>query len=1245
MGSSKQLIFWTLLLSVSTVNGTIERGTDYDEVNRKVAQRDAVGSDVERAMAWQYDRAGNLLVYIDGRENQQTYQYDDKDRQIFRTNTDDNRFIYQYDDYGNRTDEFDHFGNRIHTDYDELHRPVKVIDQRDFEMSYVYDLLGNPLQETQYNNNVIIRDFDFLNREIVTTDSIGSLMAMSYDDDNNKLSHTDGKGFVTHYQYDALSQQTQQAEPEGRTLLSEYDVFGNVSKTVDGEGNPTALQYDRLNRQIQLTDADSKTILSVYDPVSNKLSETDKRGNTTQWQYDDLDRVILLTEPQAGSHDNKIINRFDANDNLIQSIDKRHIVTDYDYDRLNRVIEERRSGIRVIKNTYSEIGDLIGLEDANGNTTAMEYNQRHEMIVESRPEIAISHYSYDAMGDELNMTDPEGRLMSTTYDLRQRKINHTNGEGETTTYTYDLNNKQTQKTRPEQNTWQYSHDELNRLIQITDAQNAISQHTWDRQNNQLSHTDANGNQTQYEYDVLNRRSVMHYPSTIGQALAICTYTYDPNNNLKVETDANGQIQSHQYDALNRLTNTTYTNPSTSVNRDLTSVAMQYDGNNNETQVTETYKGDTVPNEVRIDQRRYDDFDRLFNRTDSFNKALQYRYDLNGNRTGLTDSDGILTSYTFDGLNRTATVRTNGTTAYQYDRSSLLKTIAYPNNTQASYHYDQAKRILEIHNQQNNATVSKYQYSYDENGNRTEQLEENGAAEQQTTYQYDNNDRLTNVHYDINGATDTQTTYTYDAAYNRTSEIEIQTDLVTQTSTQTKNKTHHYNQRNQLTDIEDHLDDQNNVSYQFDQNGNQTQKTKNTETTDYIYDIRDHLRQVKIGGSTVGQFLYDYDGLRIEKLGERGAERSTYDDQAILQQYDENNTTRAKFDYGPNRLLSLNTTGEPTQFYLTDAIRSVVNLTNDQGAVQARYQYDAWGQKRNEVGTSYNRFSFTGYEEDRETNLQYAKARYYDPDTGRFLGEDAWEGDTQIAPSLHKYLYAFQNPTVWVDPTGNVPVLDEGGEFLLNTGEALIGEAEQADNIPAAVGLGLLAGANYALGGLVETVNLGLNILGTGGYLGEGAQGRASQELDQAFGTLDTIVENRSGIVQTAKDAAIETMQGIANGDPKAIAQGTAFVSGAIFTGKGNLDVNKMVQSTAKAASRTSQAIGRGVNDLLQPSQGSYARQIGGVNLRSGLTQNTANKNLLDTMMVFIQLRHLQAFVGRGLKLVSLLKLQTRVKLS
>jgi len=48
---------------------------------------------------------------------------------------------------------------------------------------------------------------------------------------------------------------------------------------------------------------------------------------------------------------------------------------------------------------------------------------------------------------------------------------------------------------------------------------------------------------------------------------------------------------------------------------------------------------------------------------------------------------------------------------------------------------------------------------------------------------------------------------------------------------------------------------------------------------------------------------------------------------------------------------------------------------------------------------------------------YAKARFYDPEVGRFLTEDPAEGDLTRPPSLHRYLYAYGNPTVWIDPLG------------------------------------------------------------------------------------------------------------------------------------------------------------------------------------------------------------------------------------
>jgi RHS repeat-associated protein len=61
--------------------------------------------------------------------------------------------------------------------------------------------------------------------------------------------------------------------------------------------------------------------------------------------------------------------------------------------------------------------------------------------------------------------------------------------------------------------------------------------------------------------------------------------------------------------------------------------------------------------------------------------------------------------------------------------------------------------------------------------------------------------------------------------------------------------------------------------------------------------------------------------------------------------------------------------------------------------------------------------FTGQEHDENTGLIYFGARYYDPDTARFISQDSYLGEPGIPPSLHRYLYAYSNPTVWIDLFG------------------------------------------------------------------------------------------------------------------------------------------------------------------------------------------------------------------------------------
>lgn len=326
-----------------------------------------------------------------------------------------------------------------------------------------------------------------------------------------------------------------------------------------------------------------------------------------------------------------------------------------------------------------------------------------------------------------------------------------------------------------------------------------------------------------------------------------------------------------------------------------------------------------------------------------------------------------------------------------------------------------------------SVISSFAYDYDDNGNRVEQVEQNGGAEETTGYDYNVLDRLATVTYPDN--------------------------IISLDGNNTlRDLDYVYDPRNQLTDINDLLEAQQNVSYTFDGNGNQTSKTVDSTTTDFVYDARDNLRQVLTGGSSVGQFLYDDKGMRIEKLGDRGTERYTYDDLSVITQSDGSNSTIAKYDYGAARLLSLNHETEGTQFYLNDVLGSVANLTREDGGIQARYQYDAFGNYRQQVGTSHNRFGFTGHEVDTETGLIYFKARFYDPETGRFLSHDAFEGRQDKPPSLHRYLYVYQNPTFFIDPDGNEatplfsrPLTDQTGQIQP------IGTFDSGDDLFDAVG--------------------------------------------------------------------------------------------------------------------------------------------------------------------------------------------------
>ena len=725
------------------------------------------------------------------------------------------------------------------------------------------------------------------------------------------------------------------------------------------------------------------------------------------------------------------------------------------------------------------------------------------------------------MGDPASVRDPEGRVTTFTYDLRRQRTSETDNAGQTTAYTYDGNGNRTSLTPPEGNTWLYRYDGADRLVEVEDPDGGVTVYTYDGNGNRLTQTDALERTTSFEYDVVNRRTATVLPATATEPAARETYAYDAAGNRTGLTDAKGQTIAWEYDVLDRETLRTYSLPSGPLGPtgdDLQSIATELDPNGNPTRVTETYTGATG---TRVTDRTYDPFDRLETVTDPHGETISYAYDPNGNRTRLTDPDGKVTRTSFDALNRTIAVTSAaGVTESTYFRDSRLAEVHYPNGSTETTTYDDAGRVSTIENRQGTTLVSSFQYEYDGNGNRTRQVEDNGAGPEETTYTFDSLDRLTGATYP-----EQTVSYTYDAVGNRLTEQATDT-----TGTLVTDKHFTYDTRDRLLALTDQLapdgPSSGSTDYAYDANGNQTSRTRGGITTVLRYSVRNRLIEVREDGALLGSYLYDHQGLRVAKRSGTGdTVRYVYDDQSVLLQTDLAGTTITKYDYGADRLLSLDNLTTGRQYYLFDALGSIVDLTDAAGAIQARYIYDAWGNHRRTAGTSPNPFGFTGHELDDETGLYYAKARYYDPELGIFLTQDPFEGQIQTPPSLHRYLYAYQNPTVYTDPTGLLSFKEWVGVFVdtakgaaEDTGKVAVKAAEVA-----AVGVVTVAavGAVAAASPIVATAAVaGLVVYGVGqatsNRLGEG------QNVVQAVGGGTADALGVSAAFEAATDHDIAT---------------------------------------------------------------------------------------------------------------------------
>src|SRR5262249_46433430 len=116
------------------------------------------------------------------------------------------------------------------------------------------------------------------------------------------------------------------------------------------------------------------------------------------------------------------------------------------------------------------------------------------------------------------------------------------------------------------------------------------------------------------------------------------------------------------------------------------------------------------------------------------------------------------------------------------------------------------------------------------------------------------------------------------------------------------------------------------------------------------------------------------------------------------------------------LISQNRAGTKS-FYAVDGLGSTRALTNAGGQVTDRYIYDAFGRTIAQTGSTANVYLFAGEQRDANVGLDYLRARYLSVGTGRFFGQDPFEGILSLPKSKARYVFANNDSVNASDPTG------------------------------------------------------------------------------------------------------------------------------------------------------------------------------------------------------------------------------------
>ena len=936
---------------------------------------------VGRVTQLTYDSTGNLIQVTDPDGSQRTWEYDGEHRMTGETDQRGNREQMIYGLAGRADRAILKDGQQI--DYSPvqvqgLYSPTATLNPINAPSAFILD--PDPVAVyVDANGKIISNELDQRGQTVTSFDEIGALPMGTRNNDNLIATQTDARGNVTQF---------------------DYDERGNLLTVVD-----------------QISSAATSQQSLTYDPLFNQLTTiTDELGRKTLYEIDPTNgNVLSMTEvvAQVGGDDDLITRFTYTPQGLVDlMISPMAEVMDQDYDSLGRLIKKTFAvgtpdqAIQIFE--YNAVGNNTAVIDENGNRTEFVYDQLNQLALVRDPMGHETRLTYDQMGNTVNIVDALGNQTQNVYDPMNRLTQIIDSNNQISRFEYDGVGNLITVIDPLGNIARNQYDARSRLLTSTDPQAGITSFSYDGDDNLSRIVDPVGNNTAYTYDARSR--VTSEIQTYKPSKPI-TYEYDLVNNLIAQTDRNGRRTQFEYDDLNRLMGETW------VGGDNT-IGYSYDKGNNLTAVQDKFSGLAFA---------YDNRDRLISvdnagTPEAPNVVLNYAYDSVGNVIEVSDllngQRGGTNRYVYNPMNMVNSITQSGIGVsdkrvdFSYNELSQFNSINRYSDfnatklvTGTNYRYDTLNRLTEMTHSNATSPVAVHNFTYD-TASRITQI---AGVDGTTNYTYDKKGQL--IAANSTNPLKPNEFYDYDPNGNRFSSSQHPDGYQTGSHNQT------------LSD--------NQFNYVYDNQGNLIRKTEiaTGKLQEYQWDYRNRLLAVvdKAAGGQETQrveFTYDAFDRRITKqVGDKITD-FVYDGQDVYADFVDNDGNGGKppvldkrYLHGPgtDQILAQEDANGKVLWDLTDHLGSVSDLVDNSGAVQNHIIYDSFGNVLSQSNPdASSRYLFTGREFDRETGLQFNRARYYDPGTGKFLSEDPIGFD---GGDGNLYRYVWNNSINLIDSLG------------------------------------------------------------------------------------------------------------------------------------------------------------------------------------------------------------------------------------